>query len=184
MPSLVLPWSTSATETGPPRVIERPFRLPRPMTRSREELRKQRLPTKAHQENFHSIRAFALRKCSGWPVYGTSGLETSLKLRFFFSRTPGRPWHSRPHFCWAWTPGSEKSSSLPHGEVTQGLEGKANIDAPCGCRANDGSINVDSETISIHQKIARSHYREKKKERKMNKKKKEKGSDNNNKKKN
>ena len=54
------------------------------------------------------------------------------------------------------TVGTENSSSLTHGAVTRGLEGNDYID----CRANDVSINVDSETISTKKKV-RSHHREK-----------------------
>ena len=55
--------------------------------------------SKVHPETFRSIRAFALCKFAGWPVYETLGLETFLKLRFF-SRAPSRPWCGRPHLRW------------------------------------------------------------------------------------
>ena len=40
--------------------------------------------SEVHQETFRSIRALALCKVAGWPVYETLGLETFLKLRVFF----------------------------------------------------------------------------------------------------
>ena len=99
--------------------------------------------------NFRSICGFAPCNFAGWPVNGTSGLETSLSSGFFFFKGTRR---ALPR----WTPSSlglntvstEKSSSLAFGRMTQGLEGKAHVDADCGCRGNDVSINVDSETTS------------------------------------
>ena len=99
---------------------------------------------------------------------GTPGLETSLKLRFKGTR----------QVLARSTPSSQglntvirhqKASSLAHGEVTRGLEGKADIDAPCSCRANDVSMIVESETISPHKKKLFEVTTEKKKKReKMN----------------
>ena len=51
----------------------------------------------------------------------------------------------------------ENSSSLTHLAVTRGLEGNDDID----CRANDVSIKVDSETISVKKKKKKSRHREK-----------------------
>ena len=53
-----------------------------------------------------------------------------------------------PIFAWLEHSEHRKSSSLAHGEETRSLDDKADIDALCGCRANDISIIVDSETIS------------------------------------
>ena len=77
------------------------------------------------------------------PVYETLGLETSLKLRFFFKGTKQALARSTPSSMALNTVGTENSSS-----VTRGLEGNDDID----CRANDVSIKVDSETISTQKK--------------------------------
>ena len=96
--SCVFAGSTSATETGPLRVKERPCHgLRRTVAKGRNFESSGRAP-KVHQETFRSIRALALCKFAGWPVYETLGLETSLKLRFFFSRAPSTPWRGRPIF--------------------------------------------------------------------------------------
>ena len=90
----------SATETGPLRVKERPCHGLRRTVAKGRNFESSGRASKVHQETFRSIRAFALCKFAGWPVYETLGLETSLKLRFFFSRAPSRPWRSRPHLRW------------------------------------------------------------------------------------
>ena len=96
--SYVFAGSTSATETGPLRV--------KPCHGLRRTVAKGRFfessgrASKVHQETFRSIRVFALCKFAGWLVYKTLRLETSLKLRFFFSRAPSRPWRGRPHLRW------------------------------------------------------------------------------------
>ena len=66
---------------------------------------------KVHQET-RLIRAFALCKCAGWPVYETLGLETSLKLRLFFKGTKQALARSTPSSKGLSTVGPEKSSSL------------------------------------------------------------------------
>ena len=68
--------------------------------------------SKVHQETFRSIRAFALCKFAGWPVFETLGLETSLKLRFFFKGTKQALARSTPSPMALNTVGTEKSSSL------------------------------------------------------------------------
>ena len=78
-----------------------------------------------------SIHVFALCKFAGWPVNGTSGLETSLKLSFFFKGTRQTLARSTPSSLGLNTVSTETSSSLAHGEVAQGLEGRA--DVPCSC---------------------------------------------------
>ena len=82
--SYVFAGSTSATETGPLPVKERPSHgLRRTVAKGRNFESSGRAPN-VHQGTFRSIRAFALCKFAGWPVCETEGLETSLKLRFFF----------------------------------------------------------------------------------------------------
>ena len=80
------------------------------------------------------IRAFALCKFVGWPVYVFKGTKQALA-------------RSTPSSMALNTVGTEKSS-FNHGAVTRGLEGNDDID----CRANDVSIKVDSETISTQKK--------------------------------
>ena len=84
--SYVFAGSTSATQTGPLRVKEKPCHgLQRTVAKGRNfESSCSGRASKVHQETFCSIRAFALCKFAGWPVYETLGLETFLKLRFFF----------------------------------------------------------------------------------------------------
>ena len=85
---------------------------------------------------------------------------------FFFTRKALE--RSTPSSLGFTTVSTEKFSSLAHGEVTRGLEGKADIDARCGCRANDVSINVDSVTTVYfypQKKFAWSHHREKERKR-------------------
>ena len=79
--SYVFAGSICATETGPLRVKERLCHGLRRTVAKRWNFESSRRASKVHQETF---RAFALCKFAGWPVYETVGLETSLKLRFFF----------------------------------------------------------------------------------------------------
>ena len=106
--------------------------------------------SKVHQETFCSIRAFALCKFAGWPVYETLGLETSLKLRFFFFKgTKQALARSTPSSMALNTVGTENSSFLTHGSVSaRGLEGNDDID----CRANVVSIIVDSPRLFLLKK--------------------------------
>ena len=82
--SYVFAGSTSATETGPLRVKGRPCRGLRRTVAKGRNFESSGRASKVHQETFRFIRAFALCKFAGWPVYETLGLETSLKLKFFF----------------------------------------------------------------------------------------------------
>ena len=69
--------------------------------------------SKVHQETFRSerlIRAFALCKFAGWPVYVFKGTKQALA-------------QSTPSSMALNTVGTEKSSSLTHGAVTRGHEG-------------------------------------------------------------
>ena len=91
-------------------------------------------------------------------MYETLGLETSLKLRFFFKGIKQALARSTPSSMALNTVGTENSSS-----VTRGLEANDDID----CRANDVSIKVDSETISTKKKKVRSHHREKERKKKV-----------------
>ena len=84
------------------------------------------------------------------------------QAQVFFSRAPNIPWRGRSHLRRAWTLWAPKIQLS--GAVARGLEGNDDTgDAPCGCRANDVSINVDSET-KLSTKIKRTvqiHHREK-----------------------
>ena len=118
--------------------------------------------SKVYQETFHSIRAFALCKFAGWPVwYETLRLETSSSSGFFFKGTKQALARSTPSSMALNIVGTEKSSSLTPGAVTKGLEGKDDID----CRANDVSIKVDSETISTQKKKSSKSPQRKRKEK-------------------
>ena len=111
--SYVFAGLTSATETGPLRVKERPCHgLRRTVAKGRNFESSGRAP-KVHQETFRSIRAFALCTCkfAGWPVYETLGLETSLKLRvFFFKGTKQALARSTPSSMALNTVGTENST--------------------------------------------------------------------------
>ena len=146
--SYVFAGSISATETGPLRVKERLCHGLRRTVAKGRNFESSGRASKVHQETF---RAFALCKFAGWRVYETLGLETSLKLRFFFKGTKQALARSTPSSMALNTVGTENSSS-----VTRGLEGNDDID----CRANDVSIKVDSETILLKKKVRR-HHREK-----------------------
>ena len=65
------------------------------------------------------------------------------------------------------TVSTEKSSSLANGEVTKGLEGKADVDPPYGCMSSECRLNQRGHRDQFypHKKILRSHHREKEKER-------------------
>ena len=99
-------------------------------------------------------------------MYETLGLETSLKLRFFFFKgTKQALARSTPSSMAFNTVGTENSSSLTHGAVTRGLEGNDEID----CRANDVSIKVDSETISTQKRKKSSKSPQRKRKEKESK---------------
>ena len=154
--SYIFAGSISATETGPQGVKERLCHGLRRTVAKGRNFESSGRASKVHQETF---RVFALCKFAGWPVYETLGLETSLKLRFFFKGTKQALARSTTSSMALNTVGTKNSSS-----VTRGLEGNDDVD----CRANDGSIKADSETISTQKKKkVRSHHREK--ERKKSK---------------
>ena len=148
--SYVFAGSTSATETGLLRVKERPCHGLRRTVAKGRNFESSGRASKVHQETFRSTRsrAIALCKFAGWPVYETLGLETSLKLRFFFKGTKQPLARSTPSSMALNTVGTENSSSLTLGTVTRGLESNDDID----CRAKDVSIKVDSATISTQKK--------------------------------
>ena len=98
-------------------------------------------------------------------MYETLGLETSLKLRYFFQGHQAGLGAVDPSSMAFNTVGTENSSSLTHSAETRGLEGNDDID-DIDCRANDVSIKVDSETICTKKKKVRSHHREKERKRK------------------
>ena len=104
-----------------------------------------------------------------WPVYGTSTLETSAGLEFFcFKGYQAGLGAVDPIFA-----GLERREhrkiQLGHGEVTKGLEGKADNDVPCSYRANYVTMNVEISDYFYSRKkkkVFRSHHREKERERK------------------
>ena len=159
--------STSATETSPLRIKERPCNGLRRRVAKGRNFESSGRASKVHQETFCSIRAFALCNCkfAGCLVYETLGLETSLKLRFFFKGTKHALARSTPSSMALNTVGTENSSSLTHGAETRGLEGNDDID----CRANDVSNKVDSETISTKKKIKSSKSPQRKRKEKESK---------------
>ena len=109
-------------ETGPLRVKERPCHgLRRTVAKGRNFESSGRAP-KVHQETFRSIRAFALCKFAGWPVYETLGLETFLKLRFFFKGTKQALARSTPSSMALNTVGTENSSSFLAQSVPEALK--------------------------------------------------------------
>ena len=98
-------------------------------------------------------------------MYETLGLETSLKLRFFFQEHQAGLGAVYPIFEGLEHCGHRKIQLS--GAVARGLEGNDDIDAPCGCRANDVSINVDSETISTQKKKCSNSPQRKRKKKKV-----------------
>ena len=120
--------STKATETGPLRVKERPCHGLRRTVAKGRNFESSGRASKVHQETFCSIRAFALCKFAGWPVYETLGLETSLELRFFFQGHQAGLGAVDPIFDCLEHCGHRNFSSLTHGAVTRGLvEGNDDI---------------------------------------------------------
>ena len=146
----------------------RPFHgLQRTVTKGRNfESSGRPAATKAHQETFRSTRfvrllcaSLRVGRCVELPVWRHPSSSA------FFKGTRQALALSIPSLLGLNTVSTEKSSSLANGQVTQGLEGKADVDTPCSCRANDVPTDVDSRTISTHKKTFFEVTTEKKKKR-------------------
>ena len=130
--SSFLAGSTSATETGPLRVKERPCHVLRRTVAKGRNFESSGRASKVHQETFCSIRAFALCKFVGWPVYETLGLEATSSSGFFKGAKQALARSTSSSMALN-SMGTENSSSLTHGAVIRGLQGNDDV----GCRAND-----------------------------------------------